>query len=107
MSTYKVVLLVREVSSEQLQALYVRENLQLPFVPTIGMSFKQGTSTWLWETSKGELMPTVEAVTYDLDEEMFVCLLTVNQPLKASFWTKLEGADLERSIYLTYFQARS
>lgn len=107
MSTHKVVLLVREMSGGQLQALYVREDLQFPFVPTVGMGFKQGTSTWLWETDKGELMPKVEAVTYDLDEEMFVCLLTVNQALKASFWKKLEGADLERSMYPAYFQARS
>jgi hypothetical protein len=106
MATHKVSLLVRHVSEGQLIGLYVREDLNLPFVPTVGMQFKQGISTWLWETDSGELMPAIETVTYDFDEETFVCLFTVDAPLKASFWTKIEGADIERSTYPPYYQTR-
>jgi hypothetical protein len=107
MSTYRVELLVRQMWEGKVVALYVRDDLELPFVPTVGMQFKQGASTWLWETDKGELMPGIETVTYDFDEETFVCLFTVEEPLSASFWTKIEGADIERSTYPAYYQTRS
>lgn len=107
MSTYRVELLVRQVSKGKVVALYVSDDLPLPFVPTVGMQFRKGTSTWLWETDNGELMPAVEAVIYDLDQETIVCLFTVEEPLNASFWTKIEGADIENSIYPPYYQARS
>jgi hypothetical protein len=94
------------MSEGKVVALYVRDDLQLPFVPTVGMQFKQGASTWLWETDKGELMPAIETVTYDFDEETLVCLFTVEEPLTASFWTKIEGADIERSTYPPYYQVR-
>jgi hypothetical protein len=106
MSTYKVTLLVRHVSEGQLIGLYVRDDLNLPFVPTVGMQFKQGTSTWLWETYGRELMPSVETVTYDFDEEAFVCLLTVDDALSSSFWTYIPSEKLENSIYPAYFQPR-
>jgi len=107
MNPYRVELLVRQVSKGKVVALYVSQDLELPFVPTVGMRFKQGTSTWLWETDKGELMPEVEAVICDLDEEAIVCLFTVEESLNASFWTKIEGADIERSTYPPYYQTRS
>jgi hypothetical protein len=106
MSTYRVELLVRELSGSKLVALYASEDLELPFVPTVGMRFMQGTSTWLWETKTGELMPSVESVTYNLDEGLFVCVFTVDEPLKSAFWTKIDGEDIERSAYLPYFEAR-
>jgi hypothetical protein len=106
MSTYRVEFLVRQMSQGKVVALYVRDDMELPFVPTVGMQFKQGVSTWLWETDNGELMPAIETVTYDFDEETFVCLFTVEAPLKASFWTKIEGADIERSTYPPYYQPR-
>lgn len=107
MTTYRVELLVRELSNGNLVAIYVSDDLELPFVPTVGMRFMQGTSTWLWETKTGELMPAVESVTYNLDEGLFVCVFTVDEPLKSAFWTKIEGADIQRSIYPPYFEARS
>lgn len=107
MNTYRVELLVRQILNGKVVALYVRDDLELPFVPTIGMQFKQGTSTWLWETDDGELMPAIETVTYDFDEETIVCLFTVEKPLKASFWTKIEGADIEKSTYPAYYRPRS
>jgi hypothetical protein len=106
MNTYRVELLVRQVVSGKVVALYVSDDLELPFVPSVGMQFKQGNSTWLWETDEGELMPAIETVTYDLDEKTLVCLFTVEQPLNASFWTKIEGADIEKSTYPAYYQAR-
>lgn len=107
MSTYRVELLVRQIVKGEVVALYVSEDLEVPFVPTVGMRFKQGASTWLWETNNGELMPAVETVTYDFDEETFVCLFTVEEALKSGFWTKIEGADIEGSTYPAYYQTRS
>ncbi|RNF30687.1 hypothetical protein NM04_11240 [Massilia aurea] len=107
MSMHKVTLLVRHVANGQLVGLYVRAEMELPFVPTVGMQFKQGTSTWLWETDSGELMPSIETVTYDLDDGVFVCLFTVDQPLKASFWTPISRDKLANSSYVPYFQPRN
>lgn len=107
MSEHRVELLVRLRLNGRLEALYVSEDLALPFVPSVGMQFKQGNSTWLWETETGELMPSVEAVIYDLDEQVLVCLFTVDQPLKSSFWSKIEGDDINDSTYLAYFEPRS
>lgn len=107
MNLHKVQLLVRQVKKGEVVALYVRDDLELPFVPTVGMQFKQGISAWLWETDKGELMPGIETVTYDFDEEKFVCLFTVEEALNASFWNKIEGANIERSTYPAYCQTRS
>jgi hypothetical protein len=103
---HKITLLVRHLSDGHLIGLYVRDDLKLPFVPTVGMQFKQGISTWLWETSRGELMPSVETVTYDFDEEAFVCLLTVGEALNSRFWTHIPSEKLESSIYPAYFQSR-
>lgn len=102
---YKVKLLARHQSEGQLIALYVRE-LDLPFVPSVGMQFKQGISTWLWETGKGELVPSVEAVIYDLDEELIVCVFTVTEPLKSSFWTEIGYEKLGSCIELAYIRPR-
>jgi hypothetical protein len=107
MNSYKVELLVRQVVKGEVVALYVSEDLELPFVPSVGMQFKQGTSTWLWEIEGGELMPKIEAVICDLDQETLVCLFTVEKSLKSGFWTKIEGADIEKSTYPAYYQARS
>lgn len=107
MSTYRIELLVRQMVKGEVVALYVSEDLKLPFVPTVGMQFKQGASTWLWETDNGELMPQVETVTYDFDEDTFVCLFTVEKSLNASFWKKIQGADIGNSTYPAYYQSRS
>jgi hypothetical protein len=107
MSTYRVELLVRQMVKDVVVALYVSQDLQLPFVPAVGMQFKQGISTWLWETDNGELMPGIETVTYDFDEEVFVCLFTVEKPLNSAFWTKIEGTGIEKSTYPAYYKTRS
>jgi hypothetical protein len=61
----EVKLIVRVVNGKQVVGGYVRD-LELPFVPTIGMKFEQGSSTWLWETVNGkELNPSVQEVIYD------------------------------------------
>ena len=98
---YKVKFVVRHKSEGYTLGGYVRD-LELPFVPIIGMQFKQGVSTWLWETGKGELAPKVEAVVYDLDEELFACLFTVDQELNSSFWTRISMVASE----LDYFHPR-
>lgn len=107
MSTYRVELLVRQMDNDKVVALYHSEDLELPFVPTVGMQFKHGTSVWLWEYEDGELMPRVETVTYDFTEKTLVCLFTVDKPLKSSFWTKIEGDKIEESGYPAYYQTRS
>lgn len=86
---FKILLAVRVVRNGMVQGGYSRE-LELPFIPTIGMQFEQGISTTLWETASGEeLDPAVERVIYDLDENLFVCLFNIPLPLAASFWQDL------------------
>ena len=86
---FKILLAVRVVHHGVVQCGYSRE-LELPFVPTVGMRFEQGTSTTLWETTtQEELDPAIERVIYDLDEDIFVCLFTIPLKLAASFWQDL------------------
>ncbi|MFK0033025.1 hypothetical protein [Pseudomonas monteilii] len=83
---HKVMLAVRVIQRGEVIRGYYR-NLELPFVPAEGMRFEQGTSTTMWETVSGQQIdPQVERVVYDLDEDLIVCLFTVDQPLAASFW---------------------
>jgi hypothetical protein len=103
-TVHKVKLIVRRLNGSSMAGGYVRE-LELPFVPTVGMQFRQGTSTWLWETATGELAPPVQAVIYDIDEETIVCLFTVDQELNSGFWTTLDYETLgERCAELDYFR---
>jgi hypothetical protein len=74
------------------------------------MQFAQGISSKMWETTDGlELNPAVEEVIYDLDEEQFVCLFTVNRELAASFWTAVENPTMEGHVCasLNFFRHRS
>lgn len=83
---HKVLLAVRVVQHGSVLG-YCSHRLVLPFAPAPGLRFEQGNSCTLWETPIGtELDPEIERVIYDLDEEQFVCLFTVNVPLQASFW---------------------
>ncbi|GLO24368.1 hypothetical protein [Pseudomonas putida] len=83
---HKVMLAVRVIQRGEVIRGYYR-NLELPFVPAEGMRFEEGTSTTMWETVSGQQIdPQVERVVYDLDEDLIVCLFTVDQPLAASFW---------------------
>ena len=83
---HKVMLAVRVVQQGKVIRGYYRD-LELPFVPTEGMRFEQGSSTTLWETTTGkQIDPAVERVIYDLDEGQIVCLFTVDQQLAATFW---------------------
>jgi len=86
---HKIELVVRVLEHGEAVAGYARD-LELPFVPTAGMRFMQGSSTTVWETRNGTLYPKVEQVIYDLDEEKIVCLFTVEERLAASFWTELK-----------------
>jgi hypothetical protein len=83
---HKVLLAVRIAQRGEVLC-YLSHDLTLPFVPFPGLRFEQGISCRLWETPTGkELDPEVERVIYDLDEEQFVCLFTVDLPLSATFW---------------------
>ena len=95
---YKVKLIARLRSDDLSVAGYAHE-LDLPFVPVVGMKFKQGTSTWLWETANGELAPKIEEVVYDLDEDLFACLFTVDQVLRSSFWKEFGSETMEAGYF--------
>ncbi|MES2740772.1 MAG: hypothetical protein V4754_07445 [Pseudomonadota bacterium] len=96
---YKVKLIVWVKSGSAFVRGYFRE-LNLPFIPSLGMQFKKGTSTWLWETQNGEIAPKVEAVVYDIDEDLFACLFIVDQELKSSFWTDIDIQSMEAQYFL-------
>jgi|CXWL01.1.fsa_nt_gi hypothetical protein len=88
LTSYKIVFLVRSITSQnQIQRLYAKE-LELPFVPAVGMKFVQGTN--LWETEDGELSPEIERVIFDLDDSKHVCLFTITKRLSSSFWQELD-----------------
>lgn len=102
---HKVKLVVRVVSDQAAIGGYVRD-LELPFIPSIGMRFEQGVSTGLWQTWDGELCPSVEEVVYDLDEGAAVCLFTIKEKLSSTFWTELRVAELGvRCAELGYFRS--
>lgn len=98
---HKIKLIVRHVVDGQTMGGYVRE-LDLPFVPTVGMRFEQGN---MWEAGKQFLSPAVESVIYDLDEETIACLFNVKDELTSTFWVKLNceeyGFDF---VELGYFR---
>ncbi len=100
---HDVFFVVRLVENDEISAGYCHD-LKLPFVPLEGMYFEQGISTTLWETTTGsELSPAVERVIYDLDNKQFVCLFTVDQPLAASFWQKIDDARVDGGTYAMKF----
>lgn len=85
----KVKLVVRCLEDGEIVAGYLKQ-MELPFVPQVGMRFDRGGSTHLWETVDDEdLAPKIEDLVYDIDEEEIVCLFTVNKKLAASFWTEI------------------
>lgn len=99
---HKVKLVVRYLFQDVLAALYVHQ-LELPFVPQIGMKFEQGMSTWLWETTNGEkLNPPVDDVIYDIDEEELICLFTVEERLASAFWEELSPETKPQRIEFKY-----
>jgi hypothetical protein len=103
-TVHKVKLIVCRRNGMSIAGGYVRD-VELPFVPTVGMEFRQGTSTTLWEATIGVLTPAVEKVIYDFDEETIVCLFTVNQELNSAFWTTLDYEGLgEGCAELDYFR---
>ena len=102
---YEVKLVVRGLDGQETRFGYTRQ-LQLPFLPAVGMTFEQGTSCKLWETAEGEeLSPAVEQIIYDLDEEAIVCLFTVHSRLASAFWTELRIGELgSRCAEMSYFR---
>ena len=100
----KVKLVVRVIKDNETVGGYVKD-VELPFVPIIGMKFKQGTSTTLWETiDNNELSPDVKHLIYDFDEECIVALFEVSEFLSSNFWTKLDYENLgDRCAEMNYF----
>lgn len=99
----KVKLVVRVMKDGELIGGYARD-VELPFVPTIGMKFKQGISTRLWETaSNNELSPCVEHIIYDFDEECIVALFEISELLSSNFWTTINPENLGISGEMHYF----
>ena len=100
----KLKLVVRVVKENETVGGYVKD-VELPFVPIIGMKFKQGISTTLWETiDNNELSPSVKHLIYDFDEECIVALFEVSELLSSNFWTKLDYEKLgDRCAEMNYF----
>ena len=65
-------------------------NLDLPFIPNVGMKITGGTSCLLWETQSGrKLNPKIQEVVYNMDEEAVYCLFEINELLSSSRWVKI------------------
>ena len=69
-----------------------RKVLDLPFIPTIGMSFHQGINCEIWEPVyfRGEgKLPVIKRVFWSLDDEMFIVRLSdIVEELNSNFWLK-------------------
>lgn len=98
------VVKVLDKKEKYLKAAYAR-NLELPFVPSVGMRITGGTSTWLWETRDGnELAPSIKEVVYNIDEETVYCLFEIyDESLCNSFWTDITK-HIGHSIELSQFE---
>lgn len=105
---FKVHLVVGLVKGKGKPTRGYYRQIELPFVPQVGMKFEQGVSTTMWETRDGELNPSIEEVIYDLDEEVIVCLFTVSEELHASCWKELQNPtnDNYKCAELKYFRHR-
>lgn len=93
----RVVLVVRVFDNAP--TAYTRE-LDLPFIPPVGMKLNGGTSTWLWETEKGRLNPEVKEVVYNVDEEAVYCLFVVREHLVNTFWQEIPLNSYELSQFV-------
>ncbi|MEL3959343.1 hypothetical protein NST17_19505 [Caldifermentibacillus hisashii] len=105
----KIVFVVKTVDNKgELVTGYVGQTLDMPFVPTVGMKFKMGISTWLWETDKGELDLPVKEIVYNLDDEIVYCLFEYEfergKELKHSFWKEVK--NVYNSYELMQFKSR-
>lgn len=101
----KVNLVVRVINKEHGTIGGYVKDIDLLFVPTVGMKFKQGSSTWLWETVNGnELNPAVKEVVYNIDEEGIYCLFEIKEFLAASFWNQIKDENLHNSFELSQFE---
>lgn len=99
----KVKLVVRVMKDGELIGGHTK-SVELPFVPTIGMKFKEGISTRLWETVNGnELSPGVEHIIYDFDEECVVALFEVSEHLSSNFWITINPEHLGITGEMHYF----
>ena len=106
---YKIIMFTSLVDENGDLETIFEKLLDLPFVPQVGMSFNQGTSTGIWEPvfSRGAgNLPVVERVFWDLDNEMFVVRLSnIPQPLSSSFWTSTDKSKDQRvGYFLPYIE---
>lgn len=99
----KVCLVVRVIDENEYMLAGYTRSIELPFVPTLGLKFKQGSGTTMWDTELGELSPVIKEVVYNLDEETVYCLFEINESLQSSFWTEIPTDVLEDSFELNQF----
>lgn len=101
----KTKLIVRVMKDGEVEGGYVKD-VELPFVPTVGMMFRHGISCGMWETkSEGELNPPVKHVIFDFDEECIVALFEIEDFLVSTFWTELNYEELgSRCFEMNYFK---
>lgn len=106
---YSVLLLVRYATEFRLEALYVHR-LRLEFIPTVGIQFTRSGTNSMWISESGEVPPPkVESVVYDLDEGddsngVFVCSMSVDEPLTSAFWKPFEAGEIDSSGYAYYLE---
>lgn len=101
---YKILFIVKVVEDGDVICGHYRE-LELPFVPTIGMRFDGGTSTTMWETTNGTEAPKVERIMYHFDEEVIACLFTVRNQLASTFWKDIDDC-MGPDCMIRYFFGR-
>ena len=72
MNSYQVEYIVREERKGKIVALYIGEELSLPFAPVQGVFLRQDSQR-IWGETPDPNDGYVTKVTYDLDKGTFVC----------------------------------
>lgn len=105
MKTYRTQFVARLIEDGDVVAFYCSDDVRLPFVPAVGTYFSQASGGWLWATALGNLMPAVEDIVYDLDNQLLICLFTIEAALGSPFWIRMEPNQLDRKKYPAHFFA--
>ena len=102
----KICFVVKSIDKKQnyIKAAYERE-VEIPFIPTLGMRINCGSSTWLWETRDGcELAPAIKDIVYNFDDGIIYCLFEIYDKLLCnSFWVDI-SKNIGHSFELSQFE---
>ena len=100
----KTIFVVRVIDKEKKTIGGYAQELDLPFVPTVGMRLCGGSGI-LWKTKDDSYInPRIEDIVYDIDEEAVFCLFEIDKLLAHAFWKEIKRENLHCSWELSRFE---